>query len=112
MDINPRTKVLLDVAAELDVQDEKWGRQDHLDGTGFDRHFFDDNEVYVFGYTALELADFFKRRCRNDNWRDILLEEVFEALAEEDPKELRKELIQVVAVASQWVEAIDRREDG
>ncbi len=53
--------------------------------------------------------EIFQWGCQNDNWRDILLEEVFEALAEEEPKELRKELVQVAAVAAQWVEAIDRR---
>jgi hypothetical protein len=42
-------------------------------------------------------------------WRDILLEEVAEAFAEDDPGRLRAELIQVAAVATQWVEAIDRR---
>lgn len=40
---------------------------------------------------------------------DILLEEVFEALAEDAPARLRTELIQVAAVAVQWVEAIDTR---
>ncbi|TIH26025.1 NUDIX hydrolase, partial [Subtercola vilae] len=42
-------------------------------------------------------------------WQDILLEEVFEAFAESDTSKLRTELIQVAAVAQQWVEAIDRR---
>ncbi|WPM94355.1 hypothetical protein VG1_CDS0031 [Arthrobacter phage Cupello] len=40
---------------------------------------------------------------------NILLEEVFEATAEEDPATLRKELVQVAAVTAQWIEAIDRR---
>lgn len=42
-------------------------------------------------------------------WRHILAEEMFEALAESDPAKLRAELVQVAAVAVQWVEAIDRR---
>lgn len=41
---------------------------------------------------------------------DILLEEVFEALAESEPAKLRAELVQVAAVAVQWIEAIDRRD--
>ena len=43
-------------------------------------------------------------------WLHILREEVFEAFAEDDPAKLRAELIQVAAVAVQWVEAIDRAE--
>ena len=39
-------------------------------------------------------------------------EEVFEAFAEDDPKLLRAELVQVAAVALQWADAIDRRTMG
>ena len=46
------------------------------------------------------------------SFADILLEEVFEALAEDDPARLRAELVQVAAVAVQWVEAIDARTGG
>lgn len=42
-------------------------------------------------------------------WDGILLEEVYEALAESDPSKLRAELVQVAAVAVAWIEAIDRR---
>ena len=42
----------------------------------------------------------------------ILQEEYMEALAERDPAAIRRELIQVAAVAVAWVEAIDRRTDG
>lgn len=42
-------------------------------------------------------------------WRHILDEEVAEALAETDPERLRAELVQVAAVAVQWIEALDRR---
>ena len=42
-------------------------------------------------------------------WDGILLEEVYEAFAEEDPIKLRSELVQVAAVAVQWIAAIDRR---
>lgn len=40
-------------------------------------------------------------------WRDVLTEEFYEALAEEDPEKLRKELTQVAAVAIRWIEDID-----
>lgn len=51
-------------------------------------------------------------RILNDRlaWDGLLLEEVYEALAESDPAALRTELIQVAALAVAWVEAIDRRE--
>lgn len=90
--------VLAEVAMERTRQDDKWGEQNHPDGTGEpgSRH----------------LADWARAVCKAkspDTWLKILLEEVFEAGAESDPALLREELIQVAAVATQWVEAIDRR---
>ena len=41
-------------------------------------------------------------------FKDVLMEEVAEVFAESDPEKLRAELIQVAAVAVQWVEKIDR----
>ncbi len=45
----------------------------------------------------------------DERGRHILLEEVHEALAEDDPTRLRAELLQVAAVAVCWVEAIEQR---
>ncbi|MFZ3558139.1 hypothetical protein [Streptomyces sp. BH055] len=42
-------------------------------------------------------------------WDGILLEEVYEALAESDPAKLRAELIQTAAVCAAWVADIDSR---
>ena len=42
-------------------------------------------------------------------WADILLEEVYEAIAEPDPARLRAELLQVAAVAMRWIDTIDVR---
>lgn len=92
-----------DVAAERDRQDAKWGPQDsHPDGTG--------------GLALVILADMARDQCERESktsagssWRSILLEEVFEACAEIEPDDLRKELIQVQAVAMHWVEALDAR---
>ena len=93
-------KVMAQIAAERQRQDVKWGEQNHPDGTGLK-------------YDVL-MADVAKRACQangpdEDNWRDVLAEEVYEAFAETDPAKLRAELIQVAAVAAAWVEAIDRR---
>jgi len=40
-------------------------------------------------------------------WWQILREEVFEAAAESQPRELRAELIQVAAVALEMIDALD-----
>lgn len=94
-------RVLEEIAAERARQDAKWGEQNHPDGTG---------------------GEFWKTQARLDQeacdkafaagegtWRKILAEETSEAFAEKDPIRLRKELVQVAAVAVSWVEAIDRR---
>jgi hypothetical protein len=39
-------------------------------------------------------------------WRDVLLEEVAEAFAEEEPHKLAAELIQVAAVAARWAQDV------
>jgi hypothetical protein len=44
-----------------------------------------------------------------DNWRDILAEEIAEAFAETDTTRLRIELVQVQAVITKWIAKIDRR---
>lgn len=115
-----------DIRAERARQDAKWGEQNHPDGTGplvvalYDAASLAPNPEggTLNSFTlarAAWLAQAFthatnvKAREGGVTWRDILLEEVFEAMAEDDEEELRRELIQVAAVASQWAEAIDRR---
>jgi hypothetical protein len=92
--------VLDDVQRERVAQDRRWGQQNHPDGTGRPG--------------SREAADQARARCKanvpiDDNWRDILDEEVAEAFAEVNPAKLRDELVQVAAVAVAWIEAIDRR---
>jgi hypothetical protein len=100
-----------EVRDELERIHQKWGEQNHPDGTGPDVTFI----VGKLDRDMAWLAGVFRGACdmANEagcaNWRLILLEEVFEAMAEEDPTALRAELIQVAAVAQQWVAAIDRR---
>jgi hypothetical protein len=107
---------------ELRRQHEKWGEQNHPDGTGDDRLVLaglrthrsarpltvDDTTAGTFAFLAKHATD---RLAAGGHvqWSDILLEEVFEALAENEPAMLRNELIQVAAVALQWAGAIDRR---
>ena len=93
--------VLQEVFSERIRQDHKWGEQNHPDGTG---------EV-----TAVRARDHAQAECelafqeKRGTYRHILTEEYYEVLAETDPRKLRLELIQLAAVAVQWVEALDRR---
>lgn len=120
--------VYADIRAERARQDAKWGEQNHPDGTkpgviplyaaavagpnppGSTLNAFTlaDAEWLALAFKA---ATDDAARVGDITWRHILLEEVFEALAEDDAAKLRAELVQVAAVAAQWVEAIDRRED-
>lgn len=95
-------QVVLDaIVAERERQNEKWGVQNHPDGTG---------HVY-FKSNAERAKAITEHAAKIDSlqWWHILDEEVQEAFAEDDPQKLREELIHVAAVAVQWVECIDRR---
>lgn len=104
----PIFPILLEIAAERSLQETVWGEQNHPNGTGPDTRLLGNLPVYG------RLRDQCKTRTDTNTaagtvtFADILLEEVFEALAEADPAKLRTELVQVAAVAAQWVEAIDR----
>lgn len=99
-------------------QDAKWGEQNHPDGTGPRKkplYELAPHDRDGYSPSAARITQLARRNCdaaaqRGElTWRDILLEEVFEALAEDDPARLREELVQVAAVAAAWTEAIDRR---
>lgn len=101
MSVNQIRPTLEEVAQERLRQVDQWGHQNHPDGTG----------------TELDVrrAGDARRRCEYafskglGTWKHILNEEVQEAFAESDVEKLRAELVQVAAVATAWVEAIDRR---
>ncbi|MFE4051210.1 hypothetical protein [Streptomyces sp. YIM B13518] len=99
---NSTPQVLVEVGYERTRQDSKFGEQNHPDGTG----------LPVYQHSANRYRDHADRAAASGvlAWRDVLLEEVHEALAESDPEKLRTELVQVAAVAVAWVEAIDRRQ--
>jgi hypothetical protein len=91
---------MAEVDAERQRQLKRWGDQVHPDGTGRP------------GDT--EEADRLRAACKangpeEDNWRDILAEEVAEAFAETDQYLLRSELVQCAAVIAAWIVDIDRR---
>lgn len=100
--------VLQEIADERERQDDKWGEQNHPDGTG-------PEVIYELSGTAAQMAASARAECEHafkmgrGTWLDVLLEEVAEGFAEKEPAKLRAELLQAAAVAVAWVEAIDRR---
>ncbi|MDX3544343.1 NUDIX hydrolase [Streptomyces europaeiscabiei] len=99
--LGPDAPILAEVQAERGRQDAKFGEQNHPDGTG----------LPIYQHSARRYRDAADRNAADGvlAWRDVLLEEVHEALAEKDPAALRAELVQVAAVATAWIAAIDRR---
>jgi len=111
--------VLAEVREERTRQDQKWGVQ-HLP---FHARY-DGRGVALTGRSYAVWAAMYQAQCDRrhaavdaggaDHRSNalVLLEEVFEALAETDPAKIRTELIQVAAVAVKSVEEIDRRTRG
>lgn len=108
--------VFNDIALERRRQDSKWGEQNHPNGTGPYRTLFGLNYPVSAKYfrdlrdRAIYTTDKNASCSGALSYADILLEEVFEAMAESDPQKLREELIQCAAVAVAWVQKIDRDE--
>ena len=96
--------VLEDVQAEVNRQFELWGEQNHPD-----RHY-----ASQAGHWAMA-AEMWKRinaeRVADNSlsWDGIALEEVFEALGEENQRDLETECVQAAAVFVTWVLAQRRR---
>lgn len=101
---------VINVQEELVRQEERWGEQNWPDGTG--PEVLDANSGEWFAHVAAS-AKYLCDRAAADGcltWRHILLEEVFEAMAESDEGSLLTELNQVAAVAAQWRKSIRRRQ--
>lgn len=93
--------LLDDVRNERVEQLRKWGVQHHEFRTVFPetaQAYYREMEAY---YKSV-----FKEQGPAAGWDAILLEEVYEALAEDDPEKRAKELIQVAAVALAIIEDI------
>lgn len=109
-----RQSILEEIELERIRQDKKWGEQNHIDGTGPDE-MMTELPAYQNVMRVDHFAHWAKLDCQRrggevpDTWSAILLEEVTEAMEQRDPAKLRAELVQVAAVAAQWIEAIDRR---
>ncbi len=107
--MTPKTMdALEDVLSECERQERRWGTQDHPNGTG-------PSTPNDWGLISAEEAKYeYELRAKHGTvtWVSILLEEVLEAFEESDPKRLREELVQVAAVATSWIAAIDRAAKG
>jgi hypothetical protein len=111
--------ILAELAAERARQTAKHGDQSHLANGTSPHTMFRDMPVVQRGARADHIADWAKARCKaasqneggdgSITFEHILTEEWAEAIAESDPRALRAELVQVAAVAVQWIEAIDAR---
>lgn len=123
--------VLAELVEERRRQDVKWGQQNHPDlspdledrlrelptGGPLNR---DLRQSIAARYYGLPMAEDAKDRTDSDahrgalSWVAIAAEELVEALeaaADGDEAAVRTEVVQLAAVAAQWVEAIDRRRE-
>lgn len=100
-------RILDEFKSERELQTAEWGVQRHPDGTGPDG--------VLAGHSFSQLADMIRAavdeagKTGTKTWCGIVLEEVFEAMAENDEAKLRRELVQVGALAAAWIAAIDTR---
>lgn len=106
-DVSETERVLKEVLKERQRQLEKWGRQTHPDHVG--------PELRLVGakknWETTALLKNFNDTYHNPYWSLILAEEFYEAVESEDLEDLRRELIEVAAVAVAWVEDLDTRDE-
>lgn len=102
--------ILGEFSKECRRQQEKWNVQSHPNGTGRNVYWGLTTGNYDAFETALLYRHFTEVAAKQGKltWLAILMEEVAEALAEDDPRKLRAELVQVGAVVASWIEKIDR----
>lgn len=94
------TPLLQEMLAERDRQAGRFPAQRLPLGTGREH----------WHRLATHMKDAIRRSVEDGTltWADVLREEMYEVLAETDPQRIRKELIQLAAVALRVVEDIDQ----
>ncbi len=102
------SEAVQDILDERYRQDQKWGEQNHPDGIDPRMTLSTGIPVADLATRQRELVDQQAKDGRT-NWADILLEELYEAFAEECEICRRDELVQVAAVLVNWIEAMDRK---
>lgn len=106
------------VWTEMQAQAEQWGEQNHPDGTGAAYISLQEYPIEAdMAKTFIEgVASRYRMATENAaregklTWRHIILEEMFEAMAEDDGEKLEKEIVQTLAVGFSWLAARDRRD--
>ncbi len=93
--------ILAAIAIERARQEKKWGIQ----------NLPDRSKGSYCSEDAREISNDYKE-LPNSSWQKVLSEEIFEAFAEEDPKKIAGELIQVAAVCVSWIEALAEKNSG
>lgn len=104
-------EVAREVLQERSQQDARWGEQNHPDLSNYSATA-QDARIYADKAEIWKGVNGNRVQAGRLSWDGILLEEVYEALEQAgkgDLGQLRQELIQVAAVATCWVEALDRR---
>lgn len=114
----PWEAILEEISEERLRQMQKWGEQNPPNGTGSGEEILIPLGNSLTGFQSLGYCAGWIKNQTDENfkdgkgtWRDILLEEVFEAMAEDDLDKLKTELIQTAAVCVAWVEAIERQKN-
>lgn len=103
---NRQASILYGIIAERGRQDDKWPEQakgGHPNGTG--------DSAWKYAATQAQSICSAHAKAETLTWLDVLREEVFEAFAEFETTALRRELVQVAAVAIAWLEHLDRTEE-
>ena len=92
--------ILGNLRYERENQDARWGEQNHP--IRLPANDETDRQHHRYANAQGATPD------RNCAWDGILLEEVYEALAESDPVAIRAELVQAGAVIVAMIESLDR----
>lgn len=104
-----KLRVANEVVGERIRQDAKWGEQNHP-SLPFYADADDDRAVALPAADTLKLIVDKDKARREDNWLNITLEELAEAIECGSDRERRGELVQLAAVVHAWIECIDRRQ--
>lgn len=118
-----RVQIYGDISQEIAAGIAKHGKQEDIPlGTGPDvmilgpvEEVMPSGAVYLEEYDARGLAALFTKatdraaELDKRTWANILLEEVFEGLAESDPEKLRAELVQGAAVLVRMIQISDKQ---
>lgn len=121
IDARPLARVLLDIGAERDRQDAKWGANrtkpdvplyDGAAQLATTQPRFAACTLVIPDADAAKLNCDLARAAGAETWAHIVVEELCEAVevgALGDFKALRQELVQTAAVCVAWIEDLDRR---